>query len=244
MTIPTPQELIKAGAHIGHHKSKWNPKMAPFVFGVRNNIHIIDVFATVERLEKALKFIEGIIASGGKILFLGVNIQSRNAVKETARALDMPYVVGRWIGGLITNFKVLKARIADYRKLEVERDSGGLAKYTKKEQVRLKNKLAKLEKELGGLKTLEKHPQAIFITDVERELAAVLEARAMKIPVVAIVDTDSDPTLVDWPIPANDSSTDSLKLIYRVVREGLTPAVAASKVAEAAKAAAAPSSNG
>lgn len=220
--MPTPKELIEAGTHIGHQKSKWNPKMAPFVFGVRNNIHIIDVLTTIEKLDEATSFLKDVIRSGGEILFVGVKIQTREIVSDTAKKLKMPYVVGRWIGGLLTNFRVIKERINDFRSLEERRASGEIEKYTKKEQLQVKRQLNKMEDELGGIKSLEKLPKAIFVSDMEGEKIAVMEAKKMNIPVVALVDTNGDPTLADFPIPANDSSIKSLNIIYKAVAEELS----------------------
>lgn len=222
MAIPTPQELIKAGVHLGHQKSKWNPKMSPFVFGVRNNFHIIDVFKTAKKLEEAIDFLKGIIQSGGKILFLGVKVQTKNIIRETAKSIDMPYVAGRWLGGLFTNFKVIKERIDYLKDLEKRREAGEIDKYTKKEQLNFERQFLKLEDKLGGLKDLTKLPDAIFVSDLSREKIAVLEAKKMNIPVVAIVDTDGDPNIVEYPIPANDSAISSISLIYSTIREELS----------------------
>ena len=222
MAIPTPQELIKAGVHLGHQKSKWNPKMSPFVFGVRNNFHIIDVFKTAKKLEEAIDFSKEIIQSGGKILFLGVKVQTKNIVRETAKSINMPYVAGRWLGGLFTNFKVVRERIDYLKDLEKRREDGEIEKYTKKEQLNFERQFVKLEEELGGLKDLSKLPDAIFVSDLNREKIAVLEAKKMNIPVVAVVDTDGDPNLVEYPIPANDSAISSVSLIYATVREELS----------------------
>ncbi len=220
-SIPTPKEFIEAGAHIGHKKSRWNPKMTPFVFGVRNNFHIIDAPKAIDRLEKAITFLKEVISSGGVVLFTGVKVQSYEIVKNTAESIKMPYMTGRWIGGLFTNFKVLKKRIEHFKKLEEDKNKGEFDKYTKKEKLHLERELKKMQRELGGIKDLKKLPQAIFVSDVQKEMTAVLEAKKAGIPVVAIVDTDADPTLIDWPIPANDGATASLKLIYNAVKEEL-----------------------
>lgn len=221
MTIPTPRQLIEAGAHIGRKKSKWNPKMAPFVFGVRNNIHIFDVYQTIMALEKAIEFLQGIKRSGGKILFVGVKVQSRNIVRDTAKSLTMPYVIDRWIGGLLTNFKVIRERIKFFDELEKKQTNDETKKYTKKERLHFDRQLKKLSEELGGIRNMERLPQAIVISNIEREMAAVREAKKVGIPVVAIADTDADPTLVDWPIPANDSAISSLNLLYNTIKDEL-----------------------
>src|SRR3989344_3729702 len=179
MQLPLPQELIRAGVHVGHVKSKWNPQMAPFVFGVRNNIHIIDVYRTMEQLEAAIEFLSDIRRRAGTILFVGVKIQSRDSVKECAEKLESPYVVGRWIGGLFTNFSVVKKRLAYLRELEEMVVSEDIEKYAKKEQLSFKRQLAKLDKELGGIKQLSKLPDALVVSDVVEERTAILEARKM-----------------------------------------------------------------
>jgi small subunit ribosomal protein S2 len=233
MAIPTPQELIKAGVHLGHQKSKWNPKMSPFVFGVRNNFHIIDVFKTAEKLEEAINFAKEVIQSGGKILFIGVKVQTKDIVRETAKSINMPYVAGRWLGGLFTNFKVVRERIDYLKDLEKRREDGEIEKYTKKEQLNFERQFVKLEEELGGLKDLSKLPNAIFVSDLNREKIAVLEAKKMNIPVIAVVDTDGDPNLVEYPIPANDSAISSVNIIYNTVKEelsGIKPLVVSKEV--------------
>jgi small subunit ribosomal protein S2 len=219
--IPGPQELIRAGVHVGHRKSKWNPKMAPFVFGVRNNVHIIDVFKTIDKLTEAIEFLKEIKQKGGAILFVGVKIETKEIVRETAEALQMPYVLSRWLGGLFTNYKVIKERIRYFRSLEDRMHSEDISKYTKKEQLSFSRELQKLERELGGIKNMEQIPQAIVVSDIGKERAAVEEARKLKIPVVAIIDTDGDPTAVDYPIPANDSAHASLSIIYGAIRDEL-----------------------
>lgn len=195
--------------------------MAPFVFGVRNSLHIIDVTKTVEKLDEAVRFMAETIKSGGVILWVGARIQSKDLVKEVAQSLGMPYVVGRWIGGLFTNFKVMKERLKYFKDLEEKMQSGELAKYTKKEQLSFGRQLRKLEQSLGGIKNLQSLPQVVFITDANAEKDAILEARKMKIKVVGIVDTSADPTLVDYPIPANNDALSSLGLILGTIKTEL-----------------------
>ena len=221
MTIPSAKELIEAGAHIGHQKSKWNPKMAPFVFGVRNNIRIINVYKTIEKLEEAIAYMDGLIKEGKKILFVGVKIQARDTVKEVALALKMPYITGRWIGGLITNFKIIRDRVVYFKDLEEKQKSGEIEKYTKKERLSIERSLMKLKNVFDGIRDLTSKPEAIFISDVNKEKAAIAEARKAGISVIAIVDTDGDPSLIDWVIPANDGSVVSLNIIYKTIQEQL-----------------------
>ena len=219
----TAQELIQAGAHIGHKKSKWNPKMAPFVFGVRNSLHVIDVVKTLEKLKLAIDFLAGTVKSGGSVLRVGARIQTKNVVPELARELNMPYISGRWIGGLFTNFKIIKERLKYFRDLEEKFKTGGLAGYTKKEQIQFGRELKKMEQNMGGIKNMQNLPQAIFITDVNAEMDAVLEAKKLGIKVVGLVDTSADPEKVDWPIPTNNRASASLKLILDSIKAELLP---------------------
>lgn len=221
----TAQELIQSGAHIGHKKSKWNPKMAPFVFGVRNSLHVIDVVKTLEKLKLAVDFLTGTVKSGGSILWVGARIQTKNVVPELARELNMPYVSGRWIGGLFTNFKIIKERLKYFRDLEEKFKTGGLAGYTKKEQIQFGRELKKMEQNMGGIKNMQNLPQAIFITDVNAEMDAVREAKKLGVKVVALVDTSADPGMVDYPIPTNNSSSASLKLILYSIKAELFPLI-------------------
>lgn len=217
----TLEDLLKSGAHIGHKKSKWNPKMAPFVFGVRNDLHIIDVTKTLDKLNQAMGFLRELVKGGGVILWVGARIQSRDLIKETAEELGMPYVTGRWIGGLFTNFKIIRERLKYFLSLEERFAKGEMSKYTKKEQLNFGRQLAKLRQEMGGIRNLQNLPQAIFVTDVGDELDAVREAKKMGIKVAAVVDTSSDPSLVDYIIPANNDSVDALRLIVGGIREEL-----------------------
>lgn len=221
----TAQELIQSGAHIGHKKSKWNPKMAPFVFGVRNSLHVIDVVKTLEKLKIAVDFLIGTVKGGGVVLWVGARIQTKNVVPELARELNMPYVSGRWIGGLFTNFKIIKERLKYFRDLEEKFKTGGLAGYTKKEQIQFGRELKKMEQNMGGIKNMQNLPQAIFITDVNAEMDAVREARKLGVKIVALVDTSADPEMVDYPIPTNNSSSASLKLILDFIKAELFPLI-------------------
>lgn len=221
----TAQDLMQAGAHIGHKKSKWNPKMAPFVFGVRNSLHIIDVTKTVEKLDEAIKFLMETVKSGGSILFVGARIQTKEMVTEMAKELNMPYVSGRWIGGLYTNYKVIKERLKYFRELEEKIKNGDLGGYTKKERLNFERHLVKMEKEMGGIKNLQTLPQVVFITDANAEEYAVLEAKRMGAKVVGIIDTSADPSKVDYPIPANNDSLSSLGLILGTIKKELKPLI-------------------
>ncbi len=217
----TVDELLQAGAHIGHKKSKWNPKMAPFVFGVRNSLHIIDITRTLDLLNEAIEFLKESVKNGDTILWVGARVQSKELIEETAKELGMPYVVGRWIGGLFTNYKVIKERVKYFNDLEHKAATGGLSQYTKKEQLEFSKKIAKLNQVMGGIKKMEKLPQIIFITDIADEKDAILEARKVGIKVVGLADTSADPMLLDYPIPANNNSIASLKLIVNSIKKEL-----------------------
>ncbi len=195
--------------------------MAPFVFGVRNGFHVMDVTKTAEKLNEALAFLSETVKNGGVILWLGARVQSKEIIADTARELGMPYVSGRWIGGLFTNFKIIKERLEYFKDLEEKFKSGSLAKYTKKEQINFERALKKMEQTMGGIKNMQSPPQVIFVTDVNAEKDAVLEARKLGIKVVGIVDTSANPELVDYVIPANNDSLSSLRLILDTIKEGL-----------------------
>ena len=195
--------------------------MAPFVFGVRNGFHVMDVTKTAEKLNEALAFLSETVKNGGVILWLGARVQSKEIIADTARELGMPYVSGRWIGGLFTNFKIIKERLEYFKDLEEKFKSGALAKYTKKEQINFERALKKMEQTMGGIKNMQSPPQVIFVTDVNAEKDAVLEARKLGIKVVGIVDTSANPELVDYVIPANNDSLSSLRLILDTIKEGL-----------------------
>ncbi|MBU3965473.1 30S ribosomal protein S2 [Patescibacteria group bacterium] len=206
-------EMLKAGVHFGHKTTKWNPKMSPYIFGVRNGVHIIDLEQTIGGLNSALAFVNKIATSGGVMVFIGTKKQVKGLIKESAAKIGMPYVAERWIGGLFTNFEVISKQIKLLDQLEKDRDTGKLDKYTKKEQLNLIRKIRKLIQKFGGIRTLKKMPEAVFVADVNVDRIAVEESRKKNIPVVAIVDTDTDPTLATYPIPANDDAISSVKLI-------------------------------
>lgn len=212
-------EMLKAGVHFGHKTTKWNPKMSPYIFGVRNGVHIIDLEQTIGGLNSALAFVNKIAASGGIMVFIGTKKQVKSLVKESAAKIGMPYVAERWIGGLFTNFEVISKQIKLLDQLEKDRDTGNLGKYTKKEQLNLVRKIKKLIQKFGGIRTLKKMPEAIFVADVNVDRIAVEEARKKNIPVIAIVDTDTDPTLASYPIPANDDAISSVKLIVEKIAQ-------------------------
>jgi len=207
------EEMFEAGIHFGHKKSNWNPKMKQYIYGLRNNVYILDLEKTVKKLEQALGFIKEIKRKDGKILFVGTRPQCQELVKNAAQAVKMPYIVSRWIGGLLTNFTVIRKRVDYLISLEKKKDSGELKKYTKKEQVDFNKEIEKLKKKFEGIKSLEKLPDVIIILSIKEQATAIKEAKRKDIPIVSLVDTNCDPSLVDYPIPSNDDAISALKFM-------------------------------
>lgn len=211
------KEMLDSAVHFGHKTQKWNPKMKKYLYGSRNGIHVFDLEKTAECLEKALEFLKLSAASGKNILFVSTKPQAAHLIKEAAEATKMPYVIHKWLGGLLTNFSTMRTRIRYFRTLKEEEKTGGFSKYTKKEASQLRKKIEKLEAALGGVRELEKLPDIIFLADVVRDKIVVKEAKKMKITVVAIVDSNGDPNNIAYPIPANDDAMKSLSyLIHKV----------------------------
>jgi small subunit ribosomal protein S2 len=215
------QKMLEAGVHWGHKKSNWNPKMSPYIFGLKNHIYIIDLEKTMEGFEKAINFMKGIKENKGKILFAETRLQSQFLAEQTAKNLNMPYVLSRWIGGLVTNFKPIRKRVEYFIDLEKKRAAGDLKKYTKKEQQNFDKEIEKLKKRFEGIRELDKLPDAIFVSSVKYQMIVIREARRKNIPVIGFVDTDSDPNMVDYPIPANDDSLSALKFMLEQIEEAL-----------------------
>ncbi len=207
------KQLLEAGVHFGHQTRRWNPKMQPFIFMDRNGIHIIDLQQTVSRLNDAYKFVEQLAARGETILFVGTKKQAQEAVAEEAKRCGMFYVNQRWLGGMLTNFQTIQLRIRYLRELEARRDRGDFERLPKKEVQRLQDDMARLERILGGIKDMRRLPSAIFIVDTRKERTAVLEARRLDIPIVALADTNCDPDEMDFPIPANDDAIRAVRLL-------------------------------
>ncbi|GAK73791.1 MAG: 30S ribosomal protein S2 [Candidatus Phytoplasma asteris] len=213
MAVVTTKQLLESGVYFGHATRKWNPKMKPYIFTSRNGIHIINLKKTSEEIEKAYQELLNIITSGGKALFLGTKKQIQSAIREEAQRSQQYYVDHRWLGGTLTNFKTILKRIELLHLLHKQEEEGLWKKLPKKEVVQLKRKRDKLEKFLGGIKDMKDLPQAIFVVDPEKESIAVAEARKLGIKVFGIVDTNCDPDLVDYIIPANDDAIRGVKLI-------------------------------
>ncbi len=216
------KELLSAGAHFGHKTGRWNPKMAPFIHSQRDGIHIIDLGQTVERLETAMHFLSNTAATGKQILFVGTKRQAQEIVKEAAIASKQPYVTERWFGGMLTNWNTISERVKHLKDLEARMQSGEFAsRYSKLEVQRFQEEIDELNRKYGGVKELNGRPGAIFIVDVVTESNAVKEANRIGIPIVAIVDSNADPTLITYPIPANDDAIKTISLITSFVREAV-----------------------
>jgi len=219
--IVTMKELLEAGAHFGHRKSAWNPKMKPYIYQERNRMHIIDLTKTVKLLEEAYNFARDLAAEGKQILFVGTKQQAKKCIEEEADRCGSAYINNRWLGGFLTNFSTLRKSIERFSHLEREEKEGLWEKLPKKEGTKLRKELEKLRKNLGGVRNMDGLPHAIFVTDVRVEDIAVKEAKKVGIPVVAIIDSNVDPTLVDYPIPANDDAIKSIKLITSKIADAI-----------------------
>jgi small subunit ribosomal protein S2 len=216
------KELLEAGVHFGHQTRRWNPKMKRFIFDARHGIHIIDLSKTLAQLETVCGFLTETVAKGGKVLFVGTKKQAQQAVKEAAEACGQPFVTDRWLGGTLTNLKTIKRSLGRLKQIEKMESDGSINNYVKQEQSALRREAARLVKNLGGIRTLDNHPDAMFIVDIKREHNAVAEGRRLKIPIVAIVDTNCDPDLVDHPIAGNDDAIRSVRLILSLVTQAVT----------------------
>ena len=209
----TMKSLLEAGVHFGHQKRRWNPKMQQYIFTHRNGIHIIDLQQTLEYLTRATEYIEDLAAHGGKLLMVGTKKQAQDTIQSEAERVGAFYISTRWLGGTLTNFRTIQRRIDYLVELEQRRDNGEFNALTKKEGLKLENEIVRLNRYLGGIKEMTEMPAAIFIVDIGKEDIAVAEARRVKVPIVALVDTDCDPTLVDQPIPGNDDAIRSIRLV-------------------------------
>ncbi len=227
------KELLDAGVHFGHQTRKWNPKMREFIFEPRNGIHIIDLVQTASQIGAAAEFLKGIVAKGGKVLFVGTKKQAQVTIKETAEATGQPYACERWLGGMMTNLKTIKRSIKRMLELEAMESDGKMAEFVMQEQSMLRRELNRLHIRLNGIRDLATKPDAIFIVDIKREHNALAEARRLRVPIVAIVDTNTDPTLVDYPIAGNDDAIRSIKALLGAVTQPMVEARAAYEAASA-----------
>ncbi|MBQ3866823.1 MAG: 30S ribosomal protein S2 [Clostridia bacterium] len=215
--IITMKQLLEAGVHFGHQTRRWNPKMAEYIFTQRNGIHIVDLQKTVKKIEEAYGFVRDLSSQGGTILFVGTKKQAQDAIKEEAQRCGMYYVNVRWPGGMLTNYKTIKKSIARLNKLKKFEEDGTFDLLPKKEVLEHKKDIADLEKNYGGIKDMEKLPDAIFVVDPKKERNAVLEAKKLGIPMIAIVDTNCDPDEADYVIPGNDDAIRAIRLISSVM---------------------------
>lgn len=213
MSTVTLKELLEAGVHFGHQTKRWNPKMAKYIFGARNDIYIIDLEKTVKKFDEASRFVREVASQGEMLLFVGTKRQAQEIVEEEAKRSGMFYVTQRWLGGMLTNFSTIKKSIERLKRLEAEREDGTFERLPKKEVIKLEKERYYLEKNLGGIKGMNGLPGAIYVVDTRREQTAVAEARRLGIPVVAMVDTNCDPDEVDCVIPANDDAIRSIRLV-------------------------------
>ncbi len=218
------KELLEAGVHFGHQTRRWNPKMKPFIFDARNGIHIIDLSQTVKQLEAACEFMATTVRKGGRILFVGTKKQAQEAVKEAAKVCGQYYVTERWLGGTLTNFNTVRKSLNRLKQIEKMDADGSINQYVKQEQSMLRREAARLVKNLDGIRNLDKHPEVMFVIDIKREHNAVAEARRLKIPIVAIVDTNCDPDQVDYPIAGNDDAIRSVRLMLGSVVQAVAQA--------------------
>ena len=221
MSVISMKQLLEAGVHFGHQTRRWNPKMAPYIFTERNGIHIIDLQKSVGKIDEAYNAVSEIAAQGGTILFVGTKKQAQDAVKAEAERCGMYYVNERWLGGMLTNFKTIRSRIERLKQIETMAEDGTFDVLPKKEVIQLKAEQEKLEKNLGGIKEMKKLPSAMFVVDPRKEHIAILEAKALGIPVVAIVDTNCDPDEADYPIPGNDDAIRAVKLIASKIADAV-----------------------
>jgi small subunit ribosomal protein S2 len=221
VAVVSMKQLLEAGVHFGHQTRRWNPKMRRFIFGERNGIYIVDLHQTLDRIDTAYRFVRETVANGGTVLFVGTKKQSQEPIENAAKGCGMPYVNFRWLGGMLTNFQTVHSRVAKLREFQRQVDSGEVDLMSKKEGLKVRRDLAKLERNLGGIKNVEKLPSAVFIIDTKKEHIAVTEANRLRIPVVAIVDTNCDPDIIDYVIPGNDDAIRSAQLMCRVISDAV-----------------------
>ena len=216
--------MLEAGVHFGHQTKRWNPKMKRFIFDARNGIHIIDLSKTLTSLQEACDFLAKIVGKGGRILFVGTKKQAQEAIKESAKACGQMFVTERWLGGTLTNLQTIRRSLGRLREIEKMEADGSINAYVKQEQSAIRREAARLFKNLDGIRMLDQKPAAMFVIDVKREHNAVAEARRLRIPIVALVDTNCDPNLVDYPIAGNDDAIRSVRLILNVVTQTIAGA--------------------
>ncbi len=221
MAVVTMRQMLEAGVHFGHQTRRWNPKMRRFIFGERNGIYIIDLEQTLERIESAYAYVRDLAANGGIILFIGTKKQAQDPIRDYANKCGMPYINERWLGGMLTNFDTISKRVGKMQEYERMRTTGEFEAMPKKEALLLGRELDKLQKNLSGIRNLARKPDAVFILDTKKEHIAVTEANKLKLPVVAVVDTNVDPDVIQFPIPGNDDAIRANELMARVICEAV-----------------------
>ncbi len=221
MAVVTMKQLLEAGVHFGHQTRRWNPKMRPYIFGERNGIYIIDLNQTLELIDTAYRYVRESVADGGTVLFVGTKKQAQEPVQQHAQRSNSPYVNFRWLGGMLTNFQTVHARVSKLRELQRIIDTGEVDQMIKKEGLKMRREVAKLERNLGGIKNLERAPSVVFVIDTKKEHIAVTEANRLGIPVVAVVDTNCDPDVIDFVIPGNDDAIRAANLMCRVMADAV-----------------------
>jgi small subunit ribosomal protein S2 len=227
------KDLLESGVHFGHRTQKWNPYMESYIFAARNDIHIIDLQQTVQALEEAYEVIRDAVAGGGSILFVGTKRQAQEIIKTNAEKVGMPYVIGRWLGGTLTNWQTIRERIHELERLEGMRDRGEFEVFTKKEALGMTREIERLEGRLGGIRDMDGLPNLLFAVDVSREEIPVHEANLLKIPVIAMVDTNCNPKNIDYVIPANDDAIRGIQLIVSIVAQAVSDGINMRKDKEA-----------
>jgi len=221
VAVVTMKQLLEAGVHFGHQTRRWNPKMRRFIFGERNGIYIIDLQQTLARIDTAYRFVRSTVEDGGTVLFVGTKKQAQEPIQQQAQRSGSPYVNYRWLGGMLTNFQTVHARVSKLRELERLVATGETEQMIKKEGLKVKREVVKLDRNLGGIRNLERLPSVVFVIDTKKEHIAVTEANRLGIPVVAVVDTNCDPDIIDYVIPGNDDAIRSANLLCRVIADAV-----------------------
>lgn len=221
MNTPQLTDMLKSGVHFGHKTSKWHPNMAPYIFTTKQDVHIINLESTAQKLEEAMKYVHELAAQNKTVLLVGSKYQAAPIIEKYSKEAGMPFVMHRWLGGTLTNFKTISSVARKLSKLKQQRDTGELKKYTKKEQLEFDREIERLEVIVGGIETLFALPDAVFIVDLKEEKTALREARQMKIPVIAMCDTNVDPRKTEYPIPANDDAVKSIELIVSSLAQAM-----------------------
>jgi small subunit ribosomal protein S2 len=230
MPVVSMKSLLETGVHFGHRARKWNPKMKPYIFTERNGIHIIDLQQTIVFIEQIYALVRDTVANGGSILYVGTKRQAQETVETEATRCGMPFVNQRWLGGTLTNWRTVRERLDTMKRLERQREEGVFDQLTKKERLLLDRKMQKLDLRFGGLRTMSRLPDLVYVVDVRREVTAVKEANILKIPVIALVDTNCDPDLIDHVIPANDDAIRAIKLLTGKMADAVLEGIALRKV--------------